>query len=119
MVKRRIGLDAARLAAIDEAVVEIQPLLVDRPETIRNDARPGDGETIGLDTHVLDEIEILLPAIIMIAGNIAIVTLEDMARHIAEGVPDGGLAAIRLRGAFDLERGGRDAEQEIAGETGG
>lgn len=39
MVKRRIGLYAARLAAIDEAVVEVQPLLVDRAESIGNDAR--------------------------------------------------------------------------------
>ncbi|MNZ92172.1 hypothetical protein D3C78_1111870 [compost metagenome] len=118
MIKRRIGLDAARLAAINEAVVKIQPLLVDRTETIGNDARPGDGETIGLDTHVLDEIEILFPAIVMIAGDITIVTPKDMARHVAEGIPDGGLAAIRPGGAFDLERGSRDAEQEVAGETG-
>ncbi|MND71945.1 hypothetical protein D3C80_634860 [compost metagenome] len=118
MVKRRIGLDAARLAAINEPVVKIEPLLIDRPETVRNDTRPGDGETIGLDTHLLDEIEVFFPAIIVIAGDIAIVPPEDMARHVAEGIPDGGFAAIGLGRTFDLERGGCDAEQEIAGKTG-
>ncbi len=118
MVQRRIGLDPACLAAINEAVVKIQTLLIDRPETIGNDARPGDRETIGLHPHLLDEIEVFLPAIVMIAGDIAIVTPKDMARHIAEGIPDGGLAAIRLGGTFDLERGSCDAKQEIAGETG-
>ena len=51
VVERREGLDVARLAAIDEAVVEIEPLFVDRAGAFRNDARPGDREAIGLDAE--------------------------------------------------------------------
>ena len=47
----------------------------------------------------------------------AVDATEDPARHVGERIPDGRLAAIGLRRAFDLEGGRRDAEGEIAGET--
>ena len=119
VVERREGLDAARLQPVDEPIVEIEPLLVDRPGAFRNDARPGDREAVGLDAEALDQVEILVQPVIVIAGDIAVVTAMDPARHVRERVPDRGLAAIGLRRALDLEGGGRHAEDEIAGKAGG
>jgi hypothetical protein len=41
----------------------------------------------------------------------------DAARHIAESIPDGWLAAIGFAGAFDLEGSGGNAENEVAGKA--
>ena len=118
MIERRESLDAALLAAVDQAIVEIQSLLVERSGAIGIDARPGDRETIGFDAQFLDQVEIVVEAIVMVAGDIAIVPVVDTARHVGEGIPDRGLATIGLRSAFDLEGGGGDAEDEIARKAG-
>ncbi len=118
VIERRKGLDAARLQAVDQLVVEVEPLLVDRPGAVRHDAWPGDRESIGRNAHVLDEVEVFFPAVIMIAGDIAIVPLINPARHIGKGIPDAGLAPVFLRRALDLIGGRGNPENEVAGETG-
>lgn len=117
VVERCEGLDAARLAAVNQPVVEIEAGLVHRTRAFGDNARPGNREPVGVDTHLLDEIEVLFQAIVVIAGNVAVIAIMDAARHIAESIPDGWLAAIGLAGAFDLEGSGGNAESEVAGQA--
>lgn len=117
MVERREGLDAARLQAIDEPVVEIEALLVRSTRPLGNDARPGDGEAIGFHAERLDQVKVFVQPVVVIAGDIAVVAAIDSARHVGKRVPDRRLAAVQLRCPLDLERGGCHAEHEIAGET--
>lgn len=119
MIERREGLDVASLQTIDEAIVEIEALFVDRAGALRNDARPGDGEAVGFDAEAFDQVEVFIEPVIVIAGDIAVVTLIDPARHVGEGIPYGRLAAVGLGRTLDLEGGSCNAEDEIAGETRG
>jgi hypothetical protein len=41
----------------------------------------------------------------------------DPTRHVGKGIPYRRFPAVRLGGAFDLERGGRHAKDEIAGKA--
>ncbi len=118
MVERREGLDPARLATVDQPVIEVEALLVHTSDTFGNDPRPGDGETVGRDTHLLDQVEVFVQAMVVIAGDIAVVAAMDAARHVGEGIPDGRFTSVLLRRSFDLEGGGGDAEGEVAGKTG-
>src|SRR5262249_40122656 len=83
----------------------------------RNDARPGDRESVGFDAHLFDQIEILFQPVVVIAGNVAGVAIMDATRHVAKGIPYRWLAAVRPRSAFDLEGGRRHATSEISGEA--
>ena len=118
VIERGKGLDAAGLAAIHQPVIEIQALLIQRTDSIRIDTRPGDGEAISFDAELLDQVQIFVKAIVMVAGHVAIVAIVNPTGHVGESVPNGGLAAVSLARTFDLERGSGDAENKISRETG-
>ncbi|VVT05501.1 hypothetical protein RHIZ404_200379 [Rhizobium sp. EC-SD404] len=55
----------------------------------------------------------------MVAGNIAVMPAKGATRHLRKRIPDGRPPSIRLRCPFDLERGGRNTEEEIGRDPGG
>src|SRR5436190_11052357 len=102
MIKRRIGLDAVFQELIDQTVIEIEPFWIGRADAVGEDARPGDGEAICLDAERLDQLHILLVAMIMFVGAVAIAVVADPARRVRERVPDRWAAAVFVDGALDL-----------------
>ena len=48
MVEGGVGQDARFFQLIQQAIVEIQPLRVHLPTTVRKDTRPGDRKTVSL-----------------------------------------------------------------------
>ena len=49
---------------------------------------------------------------VVVAGDVAGVAVQDVARRMREGVPDRGAASVLVYGALDLVGGGRGAPQE-------
>src|SRR4029079_11843833 len=57
--------------------------------------------------------DVVLEAVVVVAGGLAAVALEHGALLPAERVPDGGAAAVLVGGALDLVGRGRDAPEEV------
>ena len=112
VVKRGVGLDAAFEHAIDQTVVKVETSLVDATGSLGDQSRPGKREAIGIKAAIADQIEVLGPELIMIAGNRAGIAIVHIAGRRREAVPDRRTAAILLA-TLDLIGGGGDAECEI------
>src|SRR5690606_36315156 len=54
---------------------------------------------------------------VVVVGDVAGVDVPHLAGRVAEGVPDGGAAAVFAGGAFDLEGGGGGTDDEVVGEV--
>jgi hypothetical protein len=112
VIQRGERLQATLQHTVQQAVVKIDAGLVDRAGTLGNQPRPGEGEAIAVEAAVADEVEILGPAIVVVAGDAAVVGILHIARRGGEGVPDAGAATVELA-ALDLIGGGRGAKHEI------
>lgn len=104
--------DARGEQAVHQAVVEVEPLGVDRAAPRRLDARPRDREPVGVDAEVPHERDVLGPPVVVVAGDVAGVAVADAARRVRERVPDGRSSPVLGRRALDLVRGGGDAPAE-------
>ena len=71
VVQRRDGPDAAVDESVDEALVEREPRLVGGAAPGRLDARPRDREAVGLEAEVGHEVEVGLPAVVVVVGDVA------------------------------------------------
>src|SRR5262249_15950528 len=84
------------------------------PLALRKDARPGDGEAIGVGAKRTHERHVLLVSMVVIVGDVSGVAVLDLARRVREGVPDRRTLAVLVPRAFDLvRRGGRAPEKTI------
>ena len=110
--ERAVGLNVVCEEFVDEAVVEVEALGVGCAGALRIDARPGDGEAVGLEAEGLHELHVFFVAVVVIVGDVAGVSVVGLAGDVGEGVPDGGAAAIFVDGAFDLIGGGGGAPEK-------
>jgi hypothetical protein len=117
VVQGQVGRDAARQQAVDQALVELQPGLVERAPPLGLDARPADREAVGIDPQGRDQVQVGVQPVVVVAGDAAIGAVGDGAGLAAEAVPDRLALAVGLCGALDLERAGGDAPDEIRGEA--
>src|SRR5918998_1943086 len=90
MVEREHRLDGALPQAVDEPAVEVEPGLVGWTASFWLDAGPGHGETVGLQSELGHQVEIFFQAVVMVAGDIAPIAVDDLAWSVAERVPDRG-----------------------------
>ena len=109
-------LDPVRAELVDEAAVEVEPLGVGGADPVRQHARPGDAEAIGLGAQRLDERDVLLEAVVVVAGDVAGVAVEDRALSLTKDVPHRRPLAVLGRGPLDLIAGRRHAPGEVLGE---
>mmetsp|Transcript_94762 Transcript_94762/g.306444 ORF Transcript_94762/g.306444 Transcript_94762/m.306444 type:complete len:389 (+) Transcript_94762:943-2109(+) len=140
MVQGNVGRDACLEQCVDQAVVECLALLVDAVLDLasRDQAGPGDGEAVMLQSHGLHHSDVRLPHVIVIGSNIARRALVEHgsvdvaggllaavtargARHAnsirtREGIPNRCATAILPIGAFDLVCGSAHAPDEVLGE---
>src|SRR6516164_3649807 len=112
MIKRGVGLDAVGEKLVDQTVVEIEAFRIGRPVALRKYTRPGDREAISLHAQFLDQADVVLVEMIVIVGTIGVGLVADLARRVAEDVPDRGTAAVLVDGPFDLIGRGRGAPDE-------
>ena len=119
VVQRHDRRDVALEQLVDEPCVEAEAALVSRPATLREDPRPGDAEAIRLEPELLHQVEVLRPAVVVVAGNVPGVAVLGHAGRVTEAVPDRLAAAVLVDGALDLVRGRGGPPQEISRERHG
>src|SRR4029450_10968233 len=110
----RLDLPCAQL--VGQALVEVDALRVRRTVTLREDARPGDRETVGVGADVLHQRDVFLVAVIVFVGDVAGVAVLDLPGGVRECVPDRRPLAVLVPRPLDLVRGGSDAPIETLGE---
>ena len=115
VVERRDRLDPALAQALAQAHIEVDAGAVERAAAVGLHARPGDREAVGLGSQRRHQVEVLAPAVVVVARDVAGVAARDGAGP-AEPVPDRRPAAVLVDRALDLVRRHRDAELEVRGE---
>lgn len=101
---------------VDEATVEADALGVGSASSGREDARPADGEAVGLEAHRFHEGDVLLVEVVVVVGYVAGVAVVGLAGSVGEGIPDGGAASVDVDGAFNLIGSGGGAPAKAFGE---
>ena len=98
---------------VDQTVVEVEPLLVERAVTRRKDPRPRHREAVVAHPQLAHEPEVFLVAVVVIAGHIRSVAAQHPAGLARETVPDRLALAVLEGRALDLRGGGRHAPDEV------
>ena len=111
MIQSYEGLDALFKQVVDHTVIEIDALLVHLAISVRNNASPGEGETVCFHTHLLHQVDIFLPVVIEIAGHLTVRLLIGTFKRII--VCYGHAFAIFVPAAFDLKCRGGSAPEKI------
>ena len=114
VVQRRQRPDPSLEHALDERPVEVEAALIRRPTSGRLDPRPRDREAVALEAERLHQVEILAPAVVVLARGVTRVAEVHLPLGGGEPVPDGLAAAVHLRRSLDLERSGRGPPDEPA-----
>ena len=118
MIQRRERRDAVRQQFVDKAVVEIEAFWIWRAGAFREDARPGNRESIGLCAQRLHQLDVFLVQVIMVGRGIAVAVVGDGPGRVGEAVPDRWAAAVLVHGPLDLIGRGRRAPQKTVRKTG-
>src|SRR5262249_23140545 len=80
------------------------------------DPGPGDGETVGPHAQLRHQPDILGPAVVVVASDVAGAAVHDPPRLVAERVPDGRSPTVLGHGALDLVCRGGYAPPEVGWE---
>src|SRR4029453_11276849 len=116
VIERDERLDPVCAQLVGQALVEVDAFRVRRTVTLREDARPGDREAVGVGADVLHQRDVFLVAVIVIVGDVAGVAVLDLPGGVRERVPDRRPLAVLVPRRLDLVRGGSDAPIETFGE---
>ena len=101
VVERHDRLDPALAQPGREPPVEVDALAVERAAPVRLHPRPADREAVGLQASSRDQVEILAPAVVVVAGDVAGRAVRDRA-GTGEAIPDRLAAAVLGDRALDL-----------------
>src|SRR5207237_991468 len=89
--------------------------LVDRAGPRGNDPRPADREAIRAEAELAHELDVLPPAVIVVAGDVAGLAGGDRAGAPAELIPDGRSLPVLVVRALELVcRGGGRVDSALA-----
>lgn len=99
-----VGDDALGEQVIAELGVVVEAGLVDGvvAAALGDDARPGQGEAVGLGAELLEQGHVLGRAVVRVAGRLARAAVGDLAGDLGEGIPDTRAATILFDGSLDL-----------------
>src|SRR5690606_15721331 len=98
-------------------VVEVEALFIGAALPFGLDACPGEREPVGVDAELLHERHVFGVAVVVVAGDVASVSVEGATRGMTEGVPGGRPAAALRDGALDLVGGSGGSPEEVVGEA--
>ena len=82
VVQRDDGGDAMAGQGVDQAVIKRQPGRIHRAIAVRYHPRPGHRKTVGLQPHLRHQRDVLLHAMIVVAGDAEVRRSRRMAEHI-------------------------------------
>ncbi len=102
VIESDIGDQTELEAFVDDAVIKGDAFPVDPPCSFRQDAGPGKREPEDREPEGFGEQDIVLIAVIKIAGDGWPAAAFDLALAPGEGIPDGRTFAIAIPGAFVL-----------------
>src|SRR5579884_3301240 len=88
--------------SINQAVIKVESGRIDLSSASGQDTRPSNGEAIGLQVELTHELDVLLKAVIVIAGYQTTFIIEDITRRCTEAVPDRFAASLFVGRPFDL-----------------
>ena len=117
VVERQPGRDVVGEQLVDEPVVEREAGPVDRP-AVGAHPRPGHREAVGRDLELAHQGDVRGHPVVVVAGDVAGVRVEDRTGRVGEGVPDRGRAAVLGHGSLDLVGRGGDPPDEVGREPG-
>ena len=112
VVQRHDRLDLVREQLVDDSVVEVEPGVVHAPVALGQHPRPRDREPERVDAEVVREGDVVAVAVVEVARQRAALAVADVARLLAEAVPDAEPAPVGLGRALDLVRGRGCAPEE-------
>ena len=79
VVQRGHRLDASLEQPVDQSLVEVQPLRVRRPRPLRLHPRPRDREAVAAQPEPRHQVEVLVQAVVVVAGDVARGAVHDRA----------------------------------------
>ena len=115
MVEAKPGGDAACDQSVDKPIVKIEAAVFDRAGAGRQNARPRRREPVGIKAAARQPFDVLDPAVIVVARDIAGVACLHPPGRMRINVPDALAAAVFLDRALDLIARGRCTPDEIRG----
>ena len=98
----------------DDLVVEGDALRVDGAVAVGDDPGPGHGEAVGLEAQLLHQVDVLLPVMVEVGGDLGVSLLVGALEGVEVG--HGHALAALVPAALDLESGGSRAPPEVLGE---
>ena len=104
MRQRDEGRDAGSEQVVAEFGVVVNPGLIDGvvAATLGDDARPGEGEAVGLGAEGLEEGNVLSRAVVRVAGDLSRSAVGNLAIDLGKGVPNGRPAPVFFNGTLNL-----------------
>ena len=111
VIEGQEGFQPARQHPVDQPVVEIETFRVRRPAPLGHHPRPACRKAVGVETAVAKEVQILRPAVVMVAGGGAVLAVQDIAGRGGEAVPMAAPGTAKAC-ALDLIGGGGGPEEE-------
>ena len=112
VIERDPWLDRLPFELVEQALVEVEPGLVDRAAARRHQPRPREREPVDAGTELSEQGHVVAEAVVVIACDASRVAVEDRPRTGAERVPDRRSPAALLNGTLDLVGRGRRSPRE-------
>ena len=114
MIERREGSNAGFKQGIHKGLVEIESGLIGLAAAVWKNAWPGDGETISAQAEIFHDLDVLGPAMVVVAGYIGIAAVLDFSRESRKAVPYGFTPPSFKSATFDLlSRSGNAPEKSL------
>ena len=113
VVQGHVGGDSIFQTRVYNPVIVGKSRFVPVPIGIGVDSGPAGGKPIGSHPALTQKGDILGIPVVSIAGNIPGVTVGDLAGGMAEGIPNGGPAAVRGGMALDLADDGQGVHRAV------
>ena len=117
MIERRKGRDAFREQRIDESLVKGESLRIHAPLPFGEHTAPRYAEAIRAQTKLAHQLDIRRPAAVVVARDVAGITVCGATLRVGEALPDARTRAVGERRTFDLIRGCGRAPQETVREA--
>ena len=102
---------------VDQAVVVVEPAPLELPVARREEARPRDREPVCVHAQLAEQLDVVAPAVVVVARDVAGAAAFDRAGRVRERVPDRRAAPVLVDRALDLIRRGRRAPEKAVRES--
>src|SRR5215469_3289642 len=113
MIEAQPRRDAVRDEPIDQTLVKVEAALLDRAAAGRQNARPRGRKPISGKIAACEQIDVVAPAVIVVAGDVAGIAVLHAPRRVREDVPDALAASVFVDRALDLIARSRRAPYEV------